>query len=218
MKGLATRLATNLKAWSSRASILIQKYVDRGHDLGRLPILWTDNFAGQAAIAIYQVGFRIHRSAIVFRDLLGGVAVRGEDDMVVLEEFFVSGAVLIHTHSEDKAASLSNVLLEPVQGLSLFEARRTPRGPKIHKHNFAVQVGKPRGPSFVLEGEVFGPTSGKAGFALAIRGGREDIQNRGGDHQRENAWDLVLQRFNSPHYDTFSAGLCASRFAARLIR
>src|SRR5258708_37704328 len=111
--------------------LLTQQYFNGTHDFGRLPILGAYNFARQAALAINQISFRKHRGSIIGGALLARVTISREDHVIIREEFFVSCLIFVHAHSENYAASRRNSLLEAIERLGFFEARRAPRRPKI---------------------------------------------------------------------------------------
>jgi len=60
--------------------------------------------------------------------------------MIVRQEFFVGRLIFIDTHTENYAAPSRDSLLQAIQRLRFFEARRTPGGPKIQNYYFAAQI------------------------------------------------------------------------------
>src|SRR5580658_4496150 len=125
-------------------SILIQQDIDGAHDFDRLPILRSYDLASEAALAVDQVRFGKHRRAIIRGGLLGGVAIGREDHMIVHEKLFVRVLVFVHADAKNDSAPGRDILLQGVERLSFFKARRTPRCPKIEDHDFAAQVGQMR--------------------------------------------------------------------------
>src|SRR5467141_419244 len=182
--------------------LLIQQGIDGTHHFGRLPILRAYDLARQTAFAVDQEGFRKHGGSVLGGTLLASVTVGGEYHVVVHEEFFVGCLVFVHAHAEHDPALGRNVLLQVIERLGFFEARRTPRRPKIEDHDFTAQIGQVCG-ARNLKREVFGSASGKAGFALTISGRREYVQNRCHQDQSNGTEDFVLHvRCSTPYNNT----------------
>jgi len=88
--------------------------VEVGEHVGAGPVLGTDDFAVDAAVAVDDVGFGVHGGAVVERDLLGGVAVGGEADLVSAEKIVVGGLVVVNADAEDGGALGRDAALEGV--------------------------------------------------------------------------------------------------------
>src|SRR5713226_1340674 len=102
-----------------RNSSLSEKCVEVRKHVGGVPLLEADEFAGDLAVAINYVGFRVHRSAVGLGDRRvvvfgGGIAVGREDYALVAEEFFVSGGVLVSSDAENDAIARLDVFLKAI--------------------------------------------------------------------------------------------------------
>src|SRR5271155_5121679 len=113
-----------------------------GHHIGAGPILGADDFAVDAAVAIDDVGFRVHGGAVVEGDLLGGVTEGGEGEGGGFEEVVVGGGVVVHADADDGGAEWGDALLEGVEGGGFIDAGRAPGGPEIQQHDLAAEVGE----------------------------------------------------------------------------
>ena len=83
---------------------------------GRVPLLEADQLAGNLSVTIDDVGFRVHRSAVGLRDwrvLVFGarIAISGENDRLILQEFVVGGLILIRGHSDNDGVARRDVFL-----------------------------------------------------------------------------------------------------------
>src|SRR4029077_13323281 len=100
---------------ASRDSGLSEDRVEIRKHVRGVPLLEADEFAGDFAVAVDHVSFRVHGSAVLQRDrrmiLFGrGVAVRWKDYRLVAEKFFISRGVLVGGDPEN----------HPVAGLDVF--------------------------------------------------------------------------------------------------
>ena len=75
--------------------------------------------------------------------------------MVVLKELVVCGGVFIDAHAENDAALRRNLLLQAIERLGFFDARRAPRCPEIEDHELAAQVRQVRR-AWDLKCKIFG--------------------------------------------------------------
>jgi hypothetical protein len=144
-------------------------------------LLEADEFAGDFAVAIDDVGFRDHGGAVGHGNggaiiLGGGVAVGREGDPLVAEEFLEGRRICVSGNTKDDTVARFDVVLEPVQRGSLFDARRAPTGPEIEDHNLAAKTGEARGFAGEVEGKIQSGLSGDGGFTLTIawQGKNED--------------------------------------------
>jgi hypothetical protein len=134
-------------------------------------LLGADDFAGDFAVAVDDVGFGDHGGAVVVFDLLHrGVGVGYETYLLIEEELFVGGMVVVDAYAQDHAVARSDVLFEVVEGRGLFDAGWAPAGPEIQDDDFAVEVGEAGGLAGEVEREVLGGFAGDGGFALAVAG------------------------------------------------
>src|SRR5882757_3311838 len=74
--------------------------VEVGEHFGRIPLLVADDFAGDFAVAVDDVGFGDHYGAVGLGDrgaifFCGGIAERRVADGVIEQEFFVGGVVFV---------------------------------------------------------------------------------------------------------------------------
>ena len=152
--------------------ILIQQDIDRAHDFGRLPVLRADDLACQAAFAIDQVGFGIHGGAVIGGSFFRRIAVGGKDHVIVLQKFFVRVVVFVHADAQNHSAFGTDGLLQSVERLRFFQARRAPGRPEIQDHDFAAQVRQMRGAGD-FQIKILGFASRQARFALTIAGSRK---------------------------------------------
>ena len=134
-------------------------------------MLGADDFAGDFAVAVDDVGFGDHGGAVVVFDFFHcGVREGYETYLLIQEELFVGGMVVVDAYAQDHAIARGDVLFEVVEGGSFFDAGRAPAGPEIQDDDFAVEVGEAGGLAGEVEREVFGGLAGDGGFALAVAG------------------------------------------------
>ena len=102
-----------------------------------------------------------------------GVAVGGEGDTLVDDEFGESLGVLVGGDAEDESVARGDVLVKAVQGGSFFDAGWAPTGPEVEDYDFATEIGQMAGLTIEIESEILGGLASEGGFALAIGGERE---------------------------------------------
>jgi hypothetical protein len=125
--------------------ILSEEGVEVGAHIGGVPLLGADDFAGDFAVAVDDVGFGDHGSAVGEGDggatvLSAGIAVVGERYALVDDELGEGEGVLVGGYPEDETIAGLNVLVEAVEGRGLFHAGWAPTGPEIEDDHFAAQI------------------------------------------------------------------------------
>src|SRR5438445_266038 len=161
------------------ASALTQDGVEVRQHVRRVPLLEADEFAGDFAVAIDDVGFRVHRCAIRFRDgrmivFGGGITIGDERYALIAQKFFILGGIFISSNSKYNSIARFDVFLQMIQTGSLLDARRTPRGPEIQHHDLIFQIGEmPRFPGD-LQREVQRLLACDRGLALPVRRHRKE--------------------------------------------
>lgn len=134
-------------------------------------MLGADDFAGDFAVAVDDVGFGDHGGAVVVFDFLhGGVGVGEEADLLVLQEFLVGREIVVDAYAQDHGVARGDVLFEMVEGGGFLDAGWAPAGPEIKDDHFAAKVREAGGLAGQFDGEVFGGFAGDGGFALAVAG------------------------------------------------
>ena len=138
-------------------------------------MLEADDFAGDFAMAVDDVRFGDHGGAVGLGDggavfFGGGIAIGGEADVLVLEEFSVGGVVFVGRNAQHQGVTRGDVPLETLQGGGFLDAGLAPGAPEIEDDDFAAQVGQVRGLAVEGEGEVFCGFAGDGGFTLAVAG------------------------------------------------
>ena len=157
---------------------LAEDGVEVGGHFGRVPILGADDFAGDLAVAIDDVGFRVHHGAVIESRFLGRVAGGWVVNAVILEEFAVGGLVFIDADAENNAITRGDALLKLDERGRFLNARRAPSGPEIQDHNFAAVIGEFGGLAGAQgQGDFFGGFAGDGGFALAVVGESKEGQD-----------------------------------------
>ncbi len=76
-------------------------------------------------------------------------------------------------------------MLQLIERLSFFQARRAPGSPEIQQDHFAAKVGKMGGLAVEREGEVLGGLSVQAGLTLTIIGTREQEEQARNEGQNQ---------------------------------
>jgi hypothetical protein len=170
---------------------LAEEGVEVGEHGGGVPLLEADEFAGDFAVAIDDVGFRDHGRAVGHGDrgaiILGsGVAVGRESDSLVVEEFLEGRRICICGNTKDDTVARFDVLLQPVERGGFFDARRAPTGPEIEDHNLAAKIGEAGGFAGEVQRKIQSGLSGDGGFTLTIA------------WQGKNEDDACRQRERSP--------------------
>jgi hypothetical protein len=176
--------------------------IEVGDHFGAGPILGADDFAINAAIGIDDVSFGIHGGAVVEGDLLGGVAVVGEGDLVGFEEILVGGLVVVNADAEDGGAERGDAALEGVEGGGFIHAGRAPSGPEIEDHDMAAQVREAG--RLAVEGElkIGGRAAADAGLALAVIGVSEEEEKSCEECEDEACFQFPFQSGIQGIYNT----------------
>ena len=157
--------------------------VEIGEHVGGVPLLGADDFAGDAAVAVDDVGFGDHDRAVGYGDgraivLSGGIAVGGEDDGLIGEELLIRRGVLVRSDAQDDSVARGDVLLQAVERRGFLDAGWAPGGPEIKDDHLAAEIGEVGGLASEVEREVLGRFSGDGSFALAITWQGKDQQDR----------------------------------------
>src|SRR5258705_10057662 len=116
--------------------VLSEEGVEVGAHFGGVPFLGADDFAGDFAVAVHDVGFGDHGGAIGKSDrgatVFGaGITVIGEGYALVDDELGEGVGVFVGSYAEDKAIAGLDVLVKTVQRRSFRDAGRAPTGPEI---------------------------------------------------------------------------------------
>ena len=142
-------------------------------------MLEADDFAGDFAMAVDDVRFGDHGGAVGLGDggavfFGGGIAIGGEADVLVLEEFSVGGVVFVGRNAQDQGVTRGDVPLETLQGGGFLDAGLAPGAPEIEDDDFAAIVGEMDGSGAVDDGEVWGGRGHLRGMRAAITAGTEN--------------------------------------------
>src|ERR1700722_1131196 len=110
--------------------------VEVGEHFGGIPLLVADDFAGDFAVAVDDVGLGNHRGAVGFGDagavfFRGGIAIGGVVDSVFEQEFFVGGVIFVGGYTQHDRVVRGDVLLQAVERGRLFDTRPAPGTPEI---------------------------------------------------------------------------------------
>src|ERR1700742_703040 len=143
-----------------------------GEHFGRVPILVADDFAGDFAVTVDDVGLGDHHGAVGFGDagavfFCGGIAICRIADGVFEQEFFVGGVVFIGGDTEDDRVVGGDVLLEAIKAGGFFNAGLAPGAPEIQDDDLAPEIGEVSGFTVERERKIAGFGAGDRGFALA---------------------------------------------------
>ena len=178
-------------AWFGMTRLLLgEEGIDVGEHGGAGPVLGTDDFAVDAAVAANDVCIGIHGGAIRKRDRFGRVAEGGEIDIVGVQEFLVNIRIFVHADAEDGAATRLDLLLELIQRGRFVNAGRAPSGPEIEQNDAATQIGKMSGLAVEGEREIMLGRAAQAGFAVTIVRMRE--RRHEGDDEGESHGGLDI--------------------------
>ena len=79
-------------------------------------MLGADDFAGDFAVAVDDVGFGDRGAVVVLDFSHSGIGYGYETDLLVQEELFVGGMVVVDAYAQDHAVARGDVLLEVVEG------------------------------------------------------------------------------------------------------
>src|SRR5712671_6824547 len=114
--------------------VLGEEGVEVGAHIGGVPFLGADDFAGDFAVTVHDVGFGDHGSAIGKSDrratVFGaGITVVGESYALVDDELGEGVGVFVGSYAEDKAIAGLDIFVKAVQGRCLGDAGRAPTGP-----------------------------------------------------------------------------------------
>src|SRR5258708_18999563 len=145
-----------------RNSSLPENRIEIRQHVRRIPLLEANKFAGNLAVSVDHVGFRIHRGAIGLSDrrvIVFGerITIGWEDYTLFAEKFFISRRILIGGNSQNDAAPRLDMFLQAIQCGSFLDARRAPGRPEIEYHHFALQVGQMAGRSEEHTSELQSP-------------------------------------------------------------
>src|SRR6267142_320071 len=163
----------------STTLVLGEEGVEVGAHIGGVPLLRADDFAGDLAMAVHDVGFGNHGGTIGEGDrgaaiLSAGITVIGEGYGLVDDELGEGVGVFIGSYAEDKAITGLDVLVQAVQRRGFRNAGWAPTGPEIEDYDFSAQIGQMAGLAGQVESEIFCGRTGERGFSLAIAGHGED--------------------------------------------
>jgi hypothetical protein len=152
-----------------------KEVIEVGEHFGGVPLLVADDFAGDLAVAVDDVGFRDHYGAVGFGDgasifFCRGIPIGGIADRVIQQEFLVGGFVFVGGDTEYDCVMRGNVLLKAIETGRFFDAGLAPRAPEIEDDDLAPQVGEVCGFAIESEREVASSRAGDRGLSLAIAG------------------------------------------------
>src|SRR6266404_749582 len=130
--------------------VLSEEGVEVGAHIGGIPFLRADDFAGDFAVAVHDVGFGDHggaigksdRGATVFR---AGITIIGEGYALVDNELGEGVRVFVGSYAEHQAVAGLDVFVKAVQGRGFRNARLAPTGPEIEDDDFSAQIGQMAG-------------------------------------------------------------------------
>src|SRR5712672_3983007 len=143
----------------STTLVLGEEGVEVGAHIGGVPFLGADDFAGDFAVTVHDVGFGNHggtigkgdRGATVFG---AGITVIGEGYALVDNELGEGVGVFVGSYAEDKAITGLDVLVKAVQGRGFRNAGRAPTGPEIEDYDLSAQIGQMAGLAGQVESEI----------------------------------------------------------------
>ena len=102
--------------------------------------------------------------------------------VVLPEESAVGGFVFIDRDAKDDAVARGDALLKLDEGGGFFDARRAPGGPEIKDDDFSLILLEAGGLAVgERELDIFSGFSGHGGFALAIVGEGEKVNDAEGE-------------------------------------
>ena len=102
------------------------------------PILRTNDFAVDAAVAVDDVGVGKHGGAILEWNIARRITESGKTQVVSHAEFLVSIFVLINRDAENGAATRLDLTLELIERGRLIDAGRAPSRPKIQHYDMTA--------------------------------------------------------------------------------
>jgi len=181
-----------------RGSILSLQGGQVGEHFGVGPVLWADDLAVDAALAVDDIGFWIHGGAIRESDFFRRVAEGGEPDIVGLQEIVVGALIIVQANAQDRSAERTDALLQLIERRRFLDAGRAPGGPEIEDDDLAAKVRKPGG--FSIEGElkVFFRISAQARLALTIVGIGEQGNKPGNEEHDQRRFEIPSQTLFMP--------------------
>src|ERR1700746_1717332 len=150
------------------------------------PILRTNDFAVETAFPIDNIGFWIHRSAVVERNFLRWIAIVGKTELVGLQKIVVGGLVLVEADAQDCATARSNPALQGIKRRCLVHARRAPGGPEIEQDNLATKIAQARRFSVDGKREVLFWLAAEAWLALTIICPRKHVEKARDEDQDQS--------------------------------
>src|SRR5882672_9420750 len=115
----------------STTLVLGEEGVEVGAHIGGVPFLGADDFAGDFAVTVHDVGFGDHGGAIGKSDwgaaVFGaGITIIGEGYALVNDELREGVGVFVGSYAEDKAVAGLDVFVQAVQRRSFRNAGRAP--------------------------------------------------------------------------------------------
>jgi len=111
----------------STTLVLGEEGVEVGAHIGGVPFLGADDFAGDFAVTVHDVGFGDHGSAIGKGDrgatVFGaGITIIGEGYALVNDELGKGVWIFVGSHAEHKAVAGLDVFVKAVQGRGFRDA------------------------------------------------------------------------------------------------
>jgi hypothetical protein len=167
--------------------------VEIGSHFGAGPILRADDFAIEAALSVDDVGFGVHRGAVIHRDFFGGIAIVGKAKLIGLQKILIGILIFVEADSEDCAAEWSDPALQRVQRRRFVDARGTPCGPEIQDDDIAFEIGEARRFAVKRKREVFFGLTAKAGLALTVVGAREHVEKACDEDENDAGFEIAFQ-------------------------
>ena len=167
----------------STTLVLGEEGVEVGAHIGGVPFLGADDFAGDLAMAVHDVGLGNHGGTIREGDwgaaiLSAGITVIGEGYGLVDDELGEGVGILVGGYAEDETVAGLDVFVKAVQGRGFRNAGWAPTGPEIEDDDFSAQIGQMAGLAGQVKSEIFCGRTGERGFSLAIaRHGEDDDES-----------------------------------------
>src|SRR5258708_39932864 len=131
----------------SSTLVLGQEGVEVGADMGGVPFLGADDFAGDFAVAVHDVGLGNHGGTIREGDwraaiLSAGITVIGEGYGLVDGELGEGVGIFGGSYAEGKAVAGLGVFVKAGQGRGFRDAGGAPTGPEIEDDGVYAEIGQ----------------------------------------------------------------------------
>ena len=148
-------------------------------DLGAGPVLGTDEFAADDALAVDDVGLGPLLGVIKPGGAVAGVADGDQVHVAVVEEAFVFVFILVDADGEN--GQIGAVVVELDKPRHFLNAGGALRPPEVEQYDLSAVAGQMDGCGSVSDGEIGGDPASLGWMGAAIAGGDEGHRQEQGE-------------------------------------